>query len=285
MSGILKAGVIGWPVAHSLSPTLHSYWLNKYKIEGSYELMPLEPHRVGEAIQTLHARGFCGANVTVPHKEFAAQGMDKLDETATALGAVNLINVHKDGKLEGRNTDGFGFVENLTASAPGLDLKGARVCILGAGGTTRAAGFALLKEGAELRISNRTMEKSEALAELLQAQAGGDITIVPWSERSQALEGISFLVNTTSLGMVGQPALEIDLAALPKDAVVTDCVYAPLETDLLKAARVRGNVGVDGLGMLIHQARPAFKSWFGVDPEVSDDLRDALIAKQRENTV
>ncbi len=277
-----KAGVIGWPVAHSLSPALHTYWLKKYDLEGSYELLPTEPHRLGESLQTLGARGFCGANVTVPHKEFAAQAMDHLDATAAALSAVNLIIVRQDGSLEGRNTDGFGFVENLKAGVPGIDLKDTNVCLLGAGGTTKAVAYALLQEGAKLWITNRTQSKAEALKEQLEICAKGDIHIVPWSERSLALEDVKLLVNTTSLGMAAQPALSLDLDRLSTDVVVTDCVYAPLQTELLKNAKANGCRTVDGLGMLIHQARPAFRAWFGVDPQVTDELREILIQRQRE---
>ena len=283
MSGELKkAGVMGWPVAHSLSPALHSYWLDKYKINGTYELMPLEAHRLGEAIQTLGRRGYVGANVTVPHKEFAAKAVGKLDATAEVLGAVNLIIVDDDESLEGRNTDGFGFVENLKAGAPGIDLKDTPVCLLGAGGTTKAVAYALLSEGARLCISNRTQSKAEAVRDQLKSHIEGEVQIVPWAERSQALSGVKILVNTTSLGMVGQPALELDLSRLSTDAVVTDCVYAPLETDLLARAKSHGCKTVDGLGMLIHQARPAFHAWFGVDPAVDPKLRDILIQRQQE---
>lgn len=277
-----KAGVIGWPVAHSLSPALHGYWLKHYGISGSYELLPTEPHRLGEFLQTLGARGYIGANVTVPHKEFAAKAMDRLSDTAKALGAVNLIIVNGDGSLEGRNTDGFGFVENLKAGAPGIDLKDTPVCLLGSGGTTKAVAYALLQEGARLWITNRTQSKAEALADQLRDHCEGHIQIVPWAERVLALQDVKLLVNTTSLGMAGQPALSLDLGHLSTDATVTDCVYAPLETELLKNAKANGCRTVDGLGMLIHQARPAFKAWFGIDPQVTDELRDTLIKRQQE---
>ncbi|MBN4046584.1 shikimate dehydrogenase [bacterium AH-315-P15] len=272
-----KAGLLGWPVSHSLSPALHHYWLKQYGIEGSYELLPTKAQDLEEVIRTLPRKGFAGANVTVPHKESAAKQMDQLDDVAASLGAVNLIIVGDDGSLEGRNTDGFGFVENLKAAASDLTFKGARVVILGAGGTTKAVAQALLKEGVTLRITNRTEEKAKALA----AQLGSAIEIVPWPERNQALKSASLLVNTTSLGMKAQTTLEIELKGLAPGAVVADCVYAPLETELLKAARDQGFLPVDGLGMLIHQARPAFRAWFGVDPQVTPDLRDHLIRVQR----
>jgi len=272
-----KAGVFGWPVAHSLSPALHGWWLKHYGIDGSYELLPVKPEDIAAAIRALPANGFVGANVTVPHKEAAAQCMGILDPVAAKLRAVNLIIVRPDGSLEGRNTDGFGFIENLKALAPQLALQGAKAVILGAGGTTKAVANALLDEGALVTIANRTEEKARAITDQF-----GNIAIAPWAERSAALEGASLLVNTTTLGMSGQPPLEIDLAGLAKGAAVADCVYAPLETDLLKTAKTKGFVAVDGLGMLIHQARPAFNAWFGVDPEVTPALRAHLIKAREE---
>jgi shikimate dehydrogenase len=272
-----KAGVFGWPVAHSLSPALHGYWLGHYGIEGSYELLPVKPENLEAAIRGLQGQGFVGANVTVPHKDAAAKIMDRLDDVAAALGAVNLIIVGEDGALEGCNTDGFGFVENLKAAAPHVQLQDTKAVLLGAGGTTKAVAYALQRDGAKLTIANRTEDKAHALA----AQLGG-IEVVPWTERSAALEGAHLLVNTTTLGMTGQAPLSIDLEGLAAGAAVADCVYAPLETDLLKAAKAKGFVAVDGLGMLIHQARPAFKAWFGVDPEVTPALRAHLIKAQQE---
>jgi len=271
-----KAGVFGWPVAHSLSPALHGWWLDHYGIDGSYELLPVKPEDLDAAIGSLHDNGFVGANVTIPHKEAAAKLMDRLGPVASKLGAVNLIVVGEDASYEGRNTDGFGFVENLKAVAPSHEFKGAKVVVLGAGGTTKAVANALLDEGARVTLANRTEEKARAIAETL-----GGIHVVPWAERNGALNSAQLLVNTTTLGMNGQPALEIDLSGLGIGAAVADCVYAPLETELLKTAKAKGFVAVDGLGMLIHQARPAFKAWFGVDPEVTPALRDHLI-KVRE---
>lgn len=271
-----KAGIFGWPVAHSLSPALHGWWLNHYGIDGSYELLPVAPDGLGDAIKSLRADGFAGANVTVPHKEAAAKLMDHLDPVAAKLGAVNLIIVGADGTLEGRNTDGFGFIENLKAAAPELALEKTKAVVLGAGGTTKAVANALLDAGARVTLANRTEEKARTIASLL-----GNVDVVPWTERNAAVDGAHLLVNTTTLGMAGQPALEIDLHGLGAGAAVADCVYSPLETELLKAAKAEGFTAVDGLGMLIHQARPAFKAWFGVDPEVTPALREHLI-KARE---
>ncbi len=274
----LRAGVIGAFVAHSLSPALHQFWLEHYGIEGTYEALPTGAADLEARLQGLRDQGFVGVNVTVPHKETAAELMDQLDPVAAALAAVNLVTVKEDGALEGRNTDGFGFIQNLKAAAPGLKLKDAPVVVLGAGGTTKAVAHALLNEGAALTLTNRTDEKAQAIAALL----GGTIQIIPWAERSAALQGRHLLVNTTSLGMTDQPPLEIELGELAPGAAIVDCVYTPLETELLKAAREQGFTPVDGLGMLIHQARPAFQAWFGVDPAVTDALREHLIAVQKD---
>jgi len=273
----IKAGIFGWPVAHSLSPALHTYWLEQYGINGTYELLPVRSENLEMEIKSLAAKGFAGANVTLPHKEAAAKHMDRLDDVAARLDAVNLIVVRDDGALEGHNTDGFGFIENLKASASDLALKNTRAVILGAGGTAKAVAHALVRQGAKVLITNRTEEKARAIAEKL-----GGIDVVPWAERAGALGGASLLVNTTTLGMKDQPPLEVDLAGLAPGAAVADCVYAPLETELLKTAKATGFMAVDGLGMLIHQARPAFKAWFGIDPEITPALRDHLIKARAE---
>ncbi len=271
-----KAGVIGWPVKHSLSPALHRYWLTQYGIAGSYDHYPVAPDDLEGFIATLAAEGFAGINSTLPHKEHVARLMTRLDDTARVVGAVNMVVVEADGTLTGHSTDGFGFVANLRAEAPQLILKGARTLVLGAGGAAMSILHALKAAGAELTLCNRTQARAEKLAAHL-----GDMSIIPWAGRSAALAHCDLLINTTSLGMGGQPPLDIDLQAMPPGGVVADCVYAPLETDLLAAARARGLTPVDGLGMLIHQARPAFKAWFGVDPDVTPELRAHLLAAQR----
>lgn len=264
------AGVMGWPIGHSRSPRLHGYWLERYAIDGAYVPLAVPPGRGAEALRALPALGFRGCNVTVPHKETAARTVDRLDPTAARMGAVNLVVVAEDGLLEGRNTDGYGFLANLRAGVPGWTAAGGPAVVLGAGGAARAVAVSLLDDGApEVRLVNRTPERAEALAREL----GGAITVVPWVSRETALDGAALLVNTTTQGMAGQPALELRLDALPPEAVVTDCVYAPLATPLLDAARARGHRVADGLGMLLHQARPAFRAWFGVDPAVDGDLR------------
>jgi len=266
---------MGWPVAHSLSPRLHGYWLGRYGIDGAYVPLAVDPAAFDAAVRGLAPLGFRGANVTVPHKEAAFAAMDSLSETAKRLRAVNTIVV-ADGRLHGDNTDGFGFLENLSAGAPGLDIRGRAVTVLGAGGAARAVVAALTDAGAEkVRIVNRTAARTDALA----ADLGGPIAAFGWRDTAAALGGAALVVNTTSLGMAGQPPLELDLDHLPADAVVTDIVYSPLETPLLAAARARGNAVVDGLGMLLHQARPGFEAWFGRAPEVTPELRAHVLAE------
>lgn len=264
------AGVMGWPVGHSRSPRLHGFWLRQHGIDGAYVPLAVPPDRVEQAIRALPALGLRGCNVTVPHKEAALRAVDRLDPVAKRIGAVNTILVHEDGTLEGRNTDSFGFVENLREGAPGWRADAGPAVVLGAGGAARAILVALLEEGApEIRLTNRTAARAEELA----AEIGGPIRVVPWERRAEALSSAALLVNTTTQGMTGQPALEIGLSDLPATALVTDIVYTPLVTPLLAAAQARGNPVVDGIGMLLHQARPGFAAWFGLDPQVTPELR------------
>ncbi|MGD9537847.1 MAG: shikimate dehydrogenase [Alphaproteobacteria bacterium] len=275
LSGRAKlAGVMGWPVGHSRSPRLHGFWLEQHGIDGAYVPLAVPPARLGEALRALSALGFAGVNLTLPHKEAALAHVDALSETARRIGAVNTVTVQADGRLMADNTDAFGFVEHLRASAPGWRGDARPAAVLGAGGAARAVAVSLLDAGvSELRLINRTPERAQALADAL----GRNMRVILWKARAEALEGVSLLVNTTSLGMAGQPALDLDLARLPTSAVVYDLVYAPLKTALLAAARARGNVAVDGLGMLLHQARPGFRAWFGVEPEVTPALRDFVM--------
>lgn len=261
----ILAGVIGDPVSHSLSPRLHGYWLQQLGIDGAYVPLHVGADNLETAIRGLKALGFAGANVTVPHKEAAADFCDEVDEMAERVGAVNTL-VIKDGELHGSNTDVFGFEENIRAE---LGSGRGRAVLLGAGGAARAVIVALQDMGfADIRLMNRTTARAESLA-----WDFGLETAVKWGAWEEALDGADLLINTTSLGMTGQPALEIDLAVLPNSALVTDLVYNPLETPLLAAARERGNPAVDGLGMLLHQARPGFEAWFGAAPEVTEGLR------------
>jgi shikimate dehydrogenase len=281
MSDALRAGVMGWPVSHSLSPRLHGHWLARYEIDGSYEAIAVEPEALADALARLAEQGFRGVNLTVPHKEAALALVDTIDDTARRIGAINTIVVGDGGALTGSNTDAFGFIENLRDHVPeqvAAGWSGRPVTVLGAGGAARAVCTALLDCGVrDIRLVNRTAERAAALAESLPGLKQC-ATIFAWADRTDALADTGLLVNTTLLGMTGQAPLELDLASLPGAATVNDIVYAPLETDLLAQARQRGNRAVDGLGMLLHQARPGFRAWFGVDPVVDDGLRQAVLA-------
>ncbi|RCK28095.1 shikimate dehydrogenase [uncultured Thalassospira sp.] len=270
------AGVMGWPVSHSKSPRLHGYWLAKYGIDGSYMPLPVEPENFQAALISLRNLGFSGVNVTIPQKEMAMPECDELSDRARRIGAVNTVTFAKDGRLLGDNTDGFGFIENLRQEAPDIDFTSGPAVVLGAGGASRAILVALLDEGSpEIRIANRTRARAE---DLVREFNDPRLTVIDWPVSPDALSDVSLLVNTTSLGMVGQPKLDIDLDGLPTSALVTDIVYAPLITGLLQQAKDRGNPIVDGLGMLLHQARPGFHRWFGIDPEVTQELRDFVLS-------
>jgi shikimate dehydrogenase len=269
------AGIIGWPVGHSRSPRLHGHWLQRYGIDGAYVPLPVRPDHADRAIRALPLLGFAGANVTVPHKVTALLVSDVVDPAARRIGAVNTLVVQPDGKLHGRNTDAPGFLANLRQLAPQWRAKDGVAVVLGAGGGARAIVAALVDAGVPaVRVVNRSLERAESLA----ADLGGPIHVIPWTDRATALGDAALLVNTTILGMTGQPALDLDLDALPPRAVVNDIVYVPLETPLLAEARRRGNPVVDGLGMLLHQARAGFAAWFGVDPVVDDELRRVVLA-------
>lgn len=271
------AGVMGWPVTHSLSPRLHGYWLRHHGIDGAYLPLAVKPERLGPALRALADLGFAGCNLTVPHKEMALLALDEVEPEARRIGAVNTVRVRPDGALHGWNTDVEGFARSLAATLPGWTPAGRPAAVVGAGGAARAVVAALLGLGvSEIRLVNRGAERAEALAGAL----GGPIRVSGWSGMATSLDGAALLVNTTSLGMSGQPPLAIDLAPLPAEAVVADIVYMPLETPLLAAARARGHRVVDGLGMLLHQAAPGFEAWFGVRPEVTPALRDFVLAKR-----
>jgi shikimate dehydrogenase len=264
------AGVMGYPVTHSLSPRLHGYWLHRYEIDGTYIPLSVRPEGFSKALAAIPDLGWFGVNVTVPHKEAALAAVDTASEDARRIGAVNTVVVGRDGDLHGSNTDGFGFVENLKAGYRGWTAERGPAVVLGAGGAARAVCAVLIDGGVpEIRLINRTRSRAEILASDLD----GPVEIVPWELRAEALDGAALLVNTTTLGMTGNPPLDLVLAALPSVSVVTDIVYNPLETALLRQATLRGNPVVDGLGMLLHQARPGFAAWFGVEPEVTPELR------------
>ena len=267
------AGVMGWPIAHSRSPRIHGHWLAEYGIDGAYVPLAIRPEHLAEAFSALPKVGFRGWNITLPHKEAALQLVDTRTPAADRIGAVNTVTVQTDGSLSGDNSDAFGFIAHLAQSAPDWPWQRPAV-VLGAGGAARAICFALLEAGVpEIRLTNRTPARAESLA----AANGAAVRAVAWTERESALEGAGLLVNTTSLGMHGQPPLEMRLDALPADAVVNDIVYVPLETPLLAEARGRGLHAVDGLGMLLHQARPGFERWFGHRPEVTPALYAAIV--------
>jgi shikimate dehydrogenase len=268
------AGVIGWPVAHSRSPALHGFWLREHRIDGAYVPFAVRPENLAVALRGLAALGFRGANVTLPHKEQALALVDTASDTARRIGAVNTITIADDGTLSGDNTDAFGFIENLREGARGFDAKTGAAVVIGAGGAARAILVALADVGApEIRLVNRTDARAETLARAL----GGNIRVVGWKDRTSALDGAALLVNSTTQGMTGHDALDLDLARLPKAALVNDIVYVPVETPLLAAARARGNPVVDGVGMLLHQARPGFERWFGTRPTVTPALREAVL--------
>ncbi|EKM98727.1 MULTISPECIES: shikimate dehydrogenase [unclassified Acidocella] len=257
------AGVTGWPVAHSRSPRIHGTWLNRHQIDGAYLPLPIRPEDFSTVVPALAKAGFAGMNVTIPHKEAAFAVCDHVDEFARRAGAVNML-VFSERGIEGRNTDGYGFIANLRAH--GVDPAAGPVLILGAGGAARGIGAALQDEGAKITFANRTPERAAALA---MAMAG---EVLPWERRAEALGDYALLINTTSLGMVHQPPLEMDLSHAHTSLAVADIIFAPLETALLRAARERGLTPVEGLGMLLHQAVPGFSAWFGVTPVVDEEL-------------
>ena len=275
LSGKAKlAGVMGWPISHSRSPLLHGYWLRELNIDGAYLPFAVDPENIEAALRALPILGISGVNLTLPHKELAMSVCDHIDSIGRRIGAVNTIVVNDDGTLSGTNTDAFGFLENLRAESAWRASDGPAL-VLGAGGAARAIVAALIDDGiGEVRLANRTLSRAEALA----AEFGRAVTTVPWDQINAAMDGTALLVNTSTLGMTGQPDLELDLHDLPDTAVVNDIVYSPLETTLLRKAKTRGNSVVDGLGMLLHQARPGFTAWFGKEPTVSDGLRAHILA-------
>lgn len=269
------AAVLGHPVAHSRSPRLFAHWLAKAGLPGHYIPIDIAPGALAEAFATLPRLGFVGVNVTIPHKEQALALADTISERARRVGAANTITFGPRGTIEADNTDGFGFMANLRAGAPAWQPGSGPAAILGAGGAARAILVALQEAGVpELRLSNRSPARAEALA----SELGVRVTLWPWEERAQMLMGANLVVNTTSLGMAGQPPLDLKLSALSPTATVTDIVYTPLQTPLLKEAAARGAASVDGLGMLLHQAVPGFERWFGPCPGVTAQTRDAVLA-------
>jgi shikimate dehydrogenase len=271
----LLAGLMGFPVMHSRSPKLHNYWLAQHGLTGAYLPLAIRTEGLRAALRALPALGFSGCNLTIPHKEAALAIVDRVDPVARRIGAMNCVVVAPDGSLEGQNHDAFGYVESIREAQPNWRADAGPIVVIGAGGGARAVLVSLIDQGArEIRLVNRTSARAAAL----QRDLGGPITALPWEQREAALGGAAMLINTTNQGMVGAPPLELALDALPPTALVSDIVYIPRQTPLLAAARKRGNPTVNGLGMLLHQARPAFRAWFGIMPEVTPELRAMIEA-------
>jgi shikimate dehydrogenase len=271
----LLAGVMGFPVMHSRSPKLHNYWLAHHGLAGTYLPIAVDAQGLRAALRALAPLGFSGCNLTIPHKEAALAVVDEVDPLARRIGAINCVVVRFDGSLQGQNHDAFGYIESVRETSSGWRADRGPIVVIGAGGGARAVLVSLIDEGArEIRLVNRTPERAKAL----ERELGRPIEALDWDDRRAALDGAAMLVNTTSRGMSGEPALDLPLDALPVSALVSDIVYIPRETPLLAAARMRGNPTVNGLGMLLHQARPAFKAWFGIMPEVTPELRAMIEA-------
>lgn len=264
------AGIIGWPVAHSRSPRLHGFWLERHAIDGAYIPLPIRPENFAIAVRGLAAAGFAGANVTIPHKRAAFDVCDSTDDAAGRAGAVNTL-VFRDGRITGSNTDGWGFLANLRAH--GVNPASGPALLLGAGGGARAIAAALQSEGVTITIANRTRQRADELAHHLPG-----LRVIDWSRRSHAVADNALIVNATPLGMAAHPTLQLDLSRAASGVAVCDIVYVPLETPLLADARARGLRAVEGLGMLLHQAVPGFRAWFGVQPDVDDTLRQFVAA-------
>ncbi|MEO0862145.1 MAG: shikimate dehydrogenase [Pseudomonadota bacterium] len=266
------AGVIGDPISHSRSPRLHGHWLRRYGIDGHYIPLHVRPDDLEQTLHLLPRLGFSGINVTIPHKEAVYRLATTRTDRAMAVEAANTLTF-QDGHIHADNTDGVGFLSNLSQGHPTWNWSG-RALILGAGGAARGIISALIEAGlSQITVSNRTQSKAQALADLFPA----NVSVHPWESIEDALSGHDLLVNTTALGMAGQPPLDLSLQGLDPACLVTDIIYTPLETPLLRAARARGNPVVDGLGMLLHQAVPGFETWFGRRPEVDDDLRGVML--------
>lgn len=268
------AGVVGWPIEHSKSPALHGHWLKRYNLSGQYLPIALSPEDLTTGLRKLAKKGYKGVNVTIPHKEVVLKIADSITDRAALIGAANTIYFHADGSIGADNTDGYGFIQNLRQNAPNWDPKSGPALVIGAGGASRAIVWALLNEGVpSVRLANRTRIRAENLAD----HFGARVQIVEWNEVSESMAGTATIVNTTSLGLAGQPELRVNFSEAPITALATDIVYAPLMTLFLEQASGQGLSTVDGLGMLLHQAAPGFESWFGQKPEVDNELREAVL--------
>lgn len=275
-SEFVKAAVIGHPIKHSKSPIIHNYWIKKYGLAGAYETADIPPDNLRRGLMGLVTRGFTGFNLTLPHKELVLDMCDEVDDLARRVGAVNTITV-RDGLFFGTNTDVFGFAENIRDHVPDFNYEAGPIAVLGAGGAGRAAVHALLDQGCpKIRLSNRSFDKAMTLA--ARSVDSARVQVIPWEERGAHLADVKMLVNTTSLGMPGRPDIEINLRQLNPTACVYDIVYTPLYTKLLRDAQETGNPVITGIGMLLHQARPAFQSWFGVMPELDKELQEMVLS-------
>jgi shikimate dehydrogenase len=274
-----RAAILGYPVAHARSPLIHGFWLAELGLDGVYERREVKPGGVAAALSEMQASGYAGGNVTVPHKEEAFAACDVTTQRARSLGAVNTF-WFEDGKIHGDNTDGLGFVAHLDATHPGWDSKKPDILVLGAGGAARGLILPLLeRHPASVSITNRSEERLDALlSDISDLELDLPIGGLPWERRADRLDGFALVINTTSLGMAGQPPLDLSLAAAKPGTIIADIVYFPLETSLLAEARRLGLPTLDGLGMLLHQAAPGFERWFGQRPRVSPELRAHILA-------
>ncbi len=270
----IKTGVIGHPISHSKSPLIHNFWIKHHNLDGHYEAIDIPPENLPSALpRLLKDEGYTGFNLTIPHKEIAMDICDEIDPIGQAIGAVNTVHLREDGKIFGTNTDAFGFIYNIKQQFPDYDFTRGPAIVLGAGGAAKAIIHGLLQENVpHIIVLNRTLGKAETLANV-----DPKVTARPWDDRHDILSGAALVVNTTALGMAGKPPLDLALDQLPTSALVSDIVYAPLMTDLLTHAKARGNDIVTGIGMLLHQARPSFKLWYGAMPAVTQDLEDLVL--------
>lgn len=274
MPNFIKTAVIGHPISHSKSPLIHNYWLKKNALNGDYKAIDIHPDSLEKDVQQLIDDGYSGFNITIPHKITIMELCEEVDTLAQKIGAVNTVTI-KEGKLYGTNTDTYGFIQNIKTNAPKFDLRKGKAVILGAGGAANAVLYALLEGGVpEVIITNRTRAKAEELIRF----ASDKIKIIDWDRRNEVCEDANFIINTTALGMVGKPELEIDISKANPNALITDIVYAPLITDLLKQAQSHGFKTVTGIGMLLHQARPGFELWNGIMPEVTPELEKLILS-------
>jgi shikimate dehydrogenase len=271
----LLAGVMGWPISQSRSPMLHNYWFKQHGLAGSYVPLAVKPDDIHTALRALPALGFSGVNLTIPHKQTAMADMAEIDAIGRGIGALNLVVVRPDGSLFGTNSDAYGCIANIRQMQPDWRADAGPIVVVGAGGAARTAIWALADQGVkEIRMVNRTHQRAVTVAKDL----GAPLKVYRWEERHDVLDGAALLVNATNQGMVGQQPLDLKLDKLPQSAIVYDIVYNPIETPLLAAARARGHRVIPGLGMLLNQAPPAWKAWFGIEPQVTAELRKLIEA-------